>query len=79
MQFQIDQRLAYNRLRLVAIELQMAPVRNAVHIGMVEFRSLMQEGKEFDDFPHLAKSATTMLNDIVWWAKVLKTVREVSA
>ncbi|MBV6749357.1 NAD(P)H-dependent oxidoreductase [Pseudomonas chlororaphis] len=69
---------AIEQLRLVATELQMAPVRNAVHIGMVEFLGLWQQGKQFDDFPHLAQAATALLDDIAWWAKALKTAREVA-
>lgn len=67
---------AIEQLRLVAIELQMAPVRNAVHIGMVEFLGVWQQGKTFADFPHLAQAASAMLDDVAWWAKVLKTARE---
>ncbi len=67
---------AVEQLRLVAVELQMAPVRNAVHIGMVEFLGIWQQGKRFDDFPHLAQAANGMLDDIAWWAKALKTARE---
>ena len=67
---------AIEHLRLVAIELQMAPVRNAVHIGMVEFLGVWQQGKTFEDFPHLAQAAGAMLDDLAWWAKVLKTARQ---
>ena len=67
---------AVEQLRLVAIELQMAPVRNAVHIGMVEFLGIWQQGKTFDDFPHLAQAANAMLDDFAWWAKALRSARE---
>ncbi len=67
---------AVEQLRLIAVELQMAPVRHAVHIGMVEFLGLWQQGKSFDDFPHLAQAATAMLDDIAWWAKALRTARQ---
>lgn len=67
---------AVEQLRLVAIELQMAPVRNAVHIGMVEFLGIWQQGKSFDDYPHLAQAAIGLLDDMAWWAKALKTTRE---
>jgi NAD(P)H-dependent FMN reductase len=67
---------AVEQLRLVATELQMAPVRNAVHIGMVEFLGIWQQGKTFEDFPHLAQAATALLDDMVWWSKALKTARE---
>ena len=67
---------AVEQLRLVAIEMQMAPVRHAVHIGMVEFLGIWQQGKSFDDFPHLAQAANGMLDDLAWWTKALKTARE---
>lgn len=67
---------AVEQLRLVATELQMAPVRNAVHIGLVEFLGIWQQGKRFEDFPHLAQAANGMLDDIAWWARALKTARE---
>jgi NAD(P)H-dependent FMN reductase len=66
---------AVEQLRLVAIELQMAPVRHAVHIGMVEFLGIWQQGKSFDDFPHLAQAANAMLDDIAWWAGALNSAR----
>jgi len=66
---------AIEQLRLVAVELQMAPVRHAVHIGMVEFLGIWQQGKTFDDFPHLAQAASAMLDDIAWWASALKGAR----
>ena len=67
---------AVEQLRLVATELQMAPVRNAVHIGMVEFMGIWQQGKKFEDFPHLAQAANGLLDDMAWWARALKTARE---
>jgi NAD(P)H-dependent FMN reductase len=67
---------AIEQLRLVAVELHMAPVRNAVHVGMVEFLGIWQQGKGFDDFPHLAQAAGALLDDIAWWSKALKTARE---
>ena len=67
---------AVEQLRLVATELQMAPVRNAVHMGMVEFLGVWQQGKSFDDYPHLAQSAKGLLDDMAWWAKALKSARE---
>jgi NAD(P)H-dependent FMN reductase len=66
---------AIEQLRLVAIELQMVPVRNAVHIGMVEFLGVWQQGKRFEDFPHLAQAASAMLDDIAWWTHALKTTQ----
>jgi len=56
-------------------QLQMAPVRNAVHVGMVEFLGGWQQGKQFADYPHLAQAAGAMLDDMAWWATALKTAR----
>jgi NAD(P)H-dependent FMN reductase len=67
---------AVEQLRLIAIAPQMAPVAHAVHIGMVEFLGIMQQGKTFEDFPHLAQAANRLLDEMSWWAKVLKPVRE---
>jgi len=67
---------AVEHLRLVAIELQAAPLRNAVHIGMAEFSGMLQNGKTFSDYPYLEQSANTMLDDLLWWAKALKTARD---
>jgi hypothetical protein len=63
-------------LQLAAIELQMVPVRNAVHIGIAEFIGIWQQGKTFNDYPHLAQAAKELLDDIAWWAQTLKTSRE---
>lgn len=35
-----------------------------MYIEMVEFIDLIQQGKTFDDFPHLVQSANAMLDDI---------------
>ena len=67
---------AVEQLRLVTAELQMVSVRNAVHIGGGDFLGLFQQGKSFDDYPHLAQSAGPMLDELSWWTRVLKTARE---
>lgn len=67
---------AVEHLRLICIELQMAPVRNAVHITAPTFPAIRDQGKHFDDFPFLVSAADTMLNDMAWWTKTLKAARE---
>jgi len=67
---------AVEHLRGILAELQVASLKFAVHIGMVELLGLLREGKSFDDFPHLADSAGVTLNDLVWWARALKQARE---
>jgi NAD(P)H-dependent FMN reductase len=70
---------AVEQLRLVAAELQMVSLRHAVHVGMVEFLGIWQQGKSFDDFPHLAQAASAMLDDLAWWTTALKTARASTA
>lgn len=65
---------AIEQLRLVAIELQMAPIRPAVHITYSDFLPLMQ-GRSFGDFPHLEQAAIPMFDDLLWWATTLKKAR----
>lgn len=67
---------AVEQLRLILVELQMAVLRNAVHIGMTEYMGLVKKEKSFDDFPHLGKSATTMFDDLMWWTEALRSARE---
>lgn len=66
---------AVEHLRMVAIELQMAPIRFAVHVGMIEFLGIWQQGKNFEDFPHLGQSAEAMFEDLAWWTQALKAAR----
>ena len=66
---------AIEQLRLLAIELQMVPVRPAVHIGMTEFLGLSQQGKDFDDYPHLGQAANAVLDHVAWWAHLMTSER----
>lgn len=63
------------QLRLIAVTLQMAPIRGAVHIGLSEFLGIVQQGKSFDDYPHLGQSAQAMLDDLIWWTNALTQAR----
>jgi NAD(P)H-dependent FMN reductase len=67
---------AVEHLRLIAVELQMAPTRSAVHIAMAEFRGMLMDGKDFADYPYLADSAEVMLDELLWWTAALKPARE---
>jgi len=70
---------AIEQLRLHAVELQMAPIRNAVHILLPDYLAVIQQGKSLDELPHLYKSAEEMLNQLVWWTQALKVAREADA
>ena len=67
---------AVEHLRLINVELQMAPVRQAVHIAAADFMPLAQGKKTFADMPHLADGAKQMLDQLVWWTGALKAARE---
>jgi NAD(P)H-dependent FMN reductase len=66
---------AVEQLRLMLVELQVAPIRNAVHIGRVEFVGMLMNGKTFSDFPHLEQAAEAMFDDLIWWATTLRAGR----
>jgi NAD(P)H-dependent FMN reductase len=67
---------AIEQLRLMLIELQVAPLRNAVHItGRAEFIDILMNGKAFSDFPHLEQAAEAMLDDLIWWGTTLRAGR----
>ncbi len=64
------------QLRQVAIELQMAPIRNAVHIS--SFWTLLDESGQLKPgaFDSLKGSAEIFFNQLMWWAEALKKARE---
>ena len=70
---------AVEQLRLIAVELQMAPVKSAVHIAWGDFLAVRQGEKKLEDLEHLNQAATALVNDVAWWAKVLKAARTADA
>jgi NAD(P)H-dependent FMN reductase len=70
---------AVEQLRLHAVELQMAPVKSAVHISWGDFLAVRQGEKKLDEIEHLNQSATALINDVAWWARVLKAARQADA
>jgi NAD(P)H-dependent FMN reductase len=67
---------AVEHLRLINVELQMAPTRSAVHVAGADFMGLFTGTKSFEEMPHLARSADLMLNELAWWTAALKVARE---
>ena len=70
---------AADHLRTIAIELQMVPVRGAVHIGGGEFMKVhpMGENKPMSEIEQvLTPGATAMLDSLLWWADLTKKGRE---
>jgi len=67
---------AVEQLRLNAIELQMAPIRTAVHIQLPVYLAVLKEGKKLSDFDFLNQNAKDMLDQLAWWTNALKAARE---
>jgi len=55
------------QLRSLACACQMAPVRGAVHMTLAEVMSVWQMDRAFEDYPHLARAARDMLDELARW------------
>ena len=68
---------AIEQLRMNAVELQMAPIRAAVHIpGQQYFPVLFGKAEAKDLFASQSEKAETMITQLLWWARALKKARE---
>lgn len=68
---------AVEHLRLIAVELQMAPIREAIHInGEQYFPVIMGGGDPLKLLAGYGDKAQSMISQLLWWAKALKTARE---
>ena len=63
---------AAEHLRLVAVELRMAPVREEVNVRLV---GLAADERGYPTDPLYARKAKAALDDLVWWARVLRDGR----
>lgn len=70
---------AIEQLRLISVELQMAPTQAAVHLAGGDFMAALREGKPISEFAYLRPTADAMLDQLVWWTNALKVAREASA
>ncbi len=66
---------AIEQLRLICVELQLAPLRNAVHIGMEQYLATTSGNRRLEDFEFLNVSATSMIGDLIWWMRALGAAR----
>jgi len=71
---------AIEQLRTVAIELEMAPIRRAVHLPTDVFRATMSATAPADPalFAPADAVAKLMLDDLAWWTEALATARAVT-
>lgn len=67
---------AVEQLRQIAVELQMAPIRSAVHIQGGDFMGLMMGQKTIEELEYLPPLVNNMLDDLAWWTNALKVARE---
>lgn len=69
---------AAENLRTIMIELQMVPIRSAVHIGGGEFMKVspMGENAEMSSIEGaIGNSAKDMLDQLIWWGNATKVAR----
>jgi NAD(P)H-dependent FMN reductase len=66
---------AIEHLRLIAVELQMVPVRSAVHIQGADMFALMMGQKTIEELTYLPPLVNTMIDDLAWWTHALTAAR----
>lgn len=68
---------AVEQLRLNAIELQMAPIRTAVHIpGEQYFPAVFGKTSIEEMLASQQEKAETMVTQLLWWTRALKNARQ---
>lgn len=66
---------AIGQLRGITVELQMAPLRHEVTIGLEPFIAVQNKEKALSDYDHLNRARTALFDNLVWWASALKAAR----
>ena len=69
---------AIEHLRNIAVELQMVPLRNAVHIAAGSFMKVHpmgENGPMSEIEPAIKPAADAMLKELEWWAQATMTAR----
>jgi NAD(P)H-dependent FMN reductase len=67
---------AIETLRGVVIELQMAPIKHEVNIGMEPYLGIIRDGRTLNDYEYLVQSREAMFDHLVWWGDALKAARQ---
>ena len=70
---------AIEQLRLMCVELQIAPTRSGVHIQGADFLAVWQQGKDLKELSYLELNAKTRLDELQWWASALMAARKSAA
>ena len=63
------------QLRLVAIEVQMVPIRSSVHIPVATLWAHFQGGDVGKGLAELETPAKVLIDDLLWWTTALKAAR----
>ncbi len=63
------------QLREIAVELQMAPIRNAIHMPYDVVMAIGSGKTEAEVFAPYSERATGLIDQLLWWGKALKTAR----
>lgn len=63
------------QLRQVAVELQMAPIRNAIHMPYDVIVAASKGTPDAELFAPFAERGTGMVDQLIWWAQALKAAR----
>lgn len=67
---------AVEQLRLMAVELQMAPIREAIHFSAQDYFPVIMAGASKDElFSKYVQSADKTLTQLLRWARGLKSMR----
>ena len=64
------------QLRQTMTEVQIVPVRSSVHIPVATLWAHFQGGDVNKGLTELGAQADTMIDDLLWWTKALKTARK---
>ena len=67
------------QLRQVAVELQMVPVRTAVHLPLPPLLAHINGGDVREELAKEDAKADQMLDDLLWWTSTLETGRQPAA
>jgi len=71
---------AVEHLRNILVELQVVPVRHAVHIGGSDFLPIMMGQKTWEETaPNFVPFTGDMLDNLAWWTNATKAARDADA
>ncbi len=72
---------AVEQLRLVAVEMQLVPIRAAIHLPLDLYISMMKDEAPVDParFKPVEQQAHAVIEQLVWYGKALKAARDAEA